>query len=160
MKKLFITALIICITFASCSSERVDYSFLETDEIVNDIVKSAPVEFGYCDVSEYYIQNYFSELVGVEDGKIYTCNESSNFNEFGVFRFATDKEAKKGLKHLNNYLSSAKKEFENGIIYDVSEYPKFTGARARQFGNYLIYTILDPKESQAAFDAVKRIENK
>ena len=52
------------------------------------------------------------------------------------------------------------KEFENGIIYDVSEYPKFTGARAERFGNYLIYTILDPRESQSAFEAVKKTENK
>lgn len=160
MKKTLITVFIICVLLASCSRESVDYSFLNTDEIVNDIVENASVEFGYCDVSEYYLQNYFGELVGVEEAKIYACNESSNFNEFGVFKFATAKEAEKGLRFLDSYITAAKKEFENGIIYDVSEYPKFTGARAERFGNYLIYTILDPRESQSAFEAVKKTENK
>lgn len=156
MKKTLIIVFLACMVLVSCSGESIDYSFLETDEIVNDIIENAPVEFGYCDVSEYYLKNYFSELVGVEEGKIYTCNESSNFNEFGVFKFVTAKDAKKGLAIIDRYLSAAKKEFENGIIYDVSEYPKFTGARSERFGNYLIYTIIDPQESQSAFEAIKK----
>ena len=160
MKKTLITVFIICVLLVSCSRESVDYSFLNTDEIVNDIVENASVEFGYCDVSEYYLQNYFGELVGVEEAKIYACNESSNFNEFGVFKFETSKAAENGLRALDSYITTAKKEFENGIIYDVSEYPKFSGARVERLGNYLIYTILNPKESQSAFETVKKTENK
>ena len=156
MKKTLIMILIISAVLTSCSRDTTDYSSLEIEGIVNNIVEHAPVEFGYCDVSDYYMENFFSELQGLQEYRIYTCNESSNFNEFGVFKFADVNDASDGMKVIRRYLETAKTEFENGIIYDINEYPKFTNAKVERVGLYLIYTVLNRNESDSAFTAIKQ----
>ena len=155
MKKSLIIILIISALLTACSKDTTDYSALKTEEIVDHIVKYAPVEFGYCDVSDYYMKNYFSDLRAPLEYRIFTCNESSNFNEFGVFKFSDEGDAEDGLKVLRHYLNTSKEEFENGIIYDINEYPKFTNARMEKVGVYLIYTILNKNEADSAFAAIK-----
>lgn len=124
----------------ACYKNAYVESVEEIEKIFFDNLKS---EFGYCDVSDYYRSNYFGGLCGIKECKIYTSNESTNFDEFGIMLFDNEKNAKKAKKTVNNYLANAKEEFRSGIIYNVAEYPKFEAARLELYGNYLIYGILD-----------------
>ena len=134
MKKILLSILITCAFISSCNTPNDSFS-IDFESVEKIMIENTDSEFGYCDVSQYYLDSYFKTIDGITKAKISVSNDSSNFNEFGIFEFKTDSDAKKSVKNIKTYLLSAKKEFENGIIYDVEEYPKFENAKAERFGN-------------------------
>lgn len=125
-------------------------------EAVSEAVRrSAPTEFEYVDNTEYAMQHDFAELSFVDDSCIVVCAESTNFSEFGVFHLANEKDVGRCERLLRSYLSTRKSQFQNGVIYDVGEYPKFENARVFSVGRFVIYTILDAKDASAAEKAVR-----
>lgn len=155
MKKFICTFLLLAVLFAFCSYSVLCASSKSAESVSEIIRRQAPEDFGYLDNTEYYMQYYFSELSFVDDACIVACNESTNFNEFGVFHVKSESNIKPCVKVLQSYLQKAKARFKSGIVYDVQEYPKFENAKVTVIGQYVIYTILDSKQSKAALDAVK-----
>ncbi len=153
MKRIIYLLLLIVSTLTSCAHDN--YSELNITQIEKIIVDNAPTEFEYSDVSDYYLNSYFKSLPAVLEAKICVCNDSSNFNEYGIFRFESENDAQNALGTVRNYLYSAKSEFENGIIYDIEEYPKFENATAKRFGKYVVYTILNKKDSENIYSILK-----
>lgn len=153
----FAVALMLC----SCSRDNNPaIKNLSIDHIVKVVSESAPAELGYSDVSKYYLISQFSKLQNLKDLKVFTCNDSLNFNEFGVFEFASVEDAEKGIKKIKEYLYTAKKEFEKGIIYDTEEYPKFQNAKAKVFGNFVFYGILDKDNIKKAISTIEELVQK
>ena len=132
---------ILIVTLSSCQSEFNDN--FTANQIESSIFAEVNGNGGYCDVSEYYFNNFFSDMNGIRDYKIYVSDESTNFDEFGIFEFNSAKNAQKAKSKVKAYLVSAKKAFESGIIYNAEEYPKFQSAKVERYGNNLVYTILD-----------------
>ena len=159
MKKILLSILITCAFISSCNAPKEDFS-IDLDNVEKIMIENTDSEFGYCDVSQYYLDSYFKTIDGITKAKISVSNDSSNFNEFGIFEFKTDSDAKKSVKNIKTYLLNAKKEFENGIIYDVEEYPKFENAKAERFGNIVIYTILNEDDSQKVYSEIKKQSKK
>ena len=116
------------------------------------IQKACPVEFRYVDNTEYYMSTYFSDMKNVDDFHIITCADSTNFNEIGVFHVKDTGSIQSNTKTLKKYLLKIKQNFENGVVYNTMEYPKFENAKVFAVGNYLIYTVMDK-------DNVKKAEN-
>ena len=116
------------------------------------IQKACPAEFGYVDNTEYYMSTYFSDMKNVDDFHIVTCADSTNFNEIGVFHVKDTGSIQSNTKTLKKYLLKIKQNFENGVVYNTMEYPKFENAKVFAVGNYLIYTVMDK-------DNVKKAEN-
>lgn len=155
MKKLFFILISVCLVFSSCRSvETINYD-TEIADIEKVFYKNLNSDIGYCDVSEYYISNYFLDIKDIEEYKIYTSNDSTNFDEFGIFKFTTEKAARKYTNTVKNYLNKSANEFQNGIIYNINEYPKFQNADVKVFGKYLVYTILLPEKSEEIFKEIK-----
>ena len=121
------------------------------------VEKAVPLEFGYVDNTEYYMNRYFSKLKNADDCYIVTSAESTNFNEFGIFRFKNKSELKAAKHVLRDYLATRRTEFESGVIYNTAEYPKFQNATVLTFENYICYTILTPSDLKKATAAAKEL---
>lgn len=139
----------------SCTMSQESQYELDIDSIQRMFEEAAPSDFGYCDVSDFYREAFFDRLDGVKECRIFKCNESTNFNEFGIFEFANVEKARKAETEIKNYLSESKHEFENGIIYNVNEYPKFKNASMKRFDNFVVYSILDAANTEKAFSELK-----
>lgn len=107
------------------------------------IQKSCPARFGYVDNTQYYMSSYFSDLKDVEDFCIATAADSTDFSQIGVFRMKSNSSIATNKKMLSDYVKHSKKTFENGIVYNTQEYPKFENATVIGKDNYLVYVILD-----------------
>lgn len=126
-------------------------------EAVSEVIRrAAPVDFGYVDNTEYAMQHDFAELSYVDDSCIVVCAESTNFNEFGVFHVENTSDVRLCEKYLKSYLAKRKSQFQNGVIYDIAEYPKFENAKVLVADHYIIYVILDAAQGKAAGDAIKQ----
>lgn len=157
MKKLLFLFISVCFLCSACNNSNIINTNVEITDIESVFYKNLNSEIGYCDVSEYYRQNYFSDLQELEEYKIYTSNDSTNFDEFGIFKFKTEEAARKYIKAIKKYLTNSENEFQNGIIYNINEYPKFKNADVEILGKYLIYTILLPEKSEKIFYEIKAL---
>ena len=142
------------IILTSCQNNAHVSNSVVTSDIEDIFYQNLNSDIGYCDVSEYYRDNYFSDVLNIEECKIYTSNDSTNFDEFGIFRFTNEGDARRASDTIKNYLNNSKYEFENGIIYNIQEYPKFQNADVKIYGKYLIYTILLPEKSEKIYDEI------
>lgn len=124
------------------------------------IQKACPVQFGYVDNSHAYMSNHFAELRGIDDFHIVTCADSTNFSEIGVFHVKDAKLISQNQKLLKKYLLKIKQNFENGVVYNVEEYPKFENAKVFSAGEYLVYVVLDKACAQKAEKAVRDLLGK
>ena len=162
MKRIIIGVILFCVLGILCSCSKVEANSMTSpvsiDDVVDAVHNGAQSEFGYSEVSRYYLEDYFSELSNVNNVRIYKCNDSLNFNEFGVFEFTSHKAAKNGLQGIQKYLKKAKENFENGVVYDIKEYPKFQNAKAKVFDNYVIYTILEEKQTKNVFNNIEKTQ--
>ena len=144
MKKLKKVICVVCILIFILVSCKAETSVnLTASQIESVILTELSGEVGYCNVSEYYFNNFFSDIKGIKDYKIYVADESTNFDEIGIFEFDSVKSAEKAKSKIGAYLATSKKDFESGIIYNAEEYPKFQNAKVERYGNNLVYTILD-----------------
>ena len=156
MKRILCLLVFTSIFLTGCGNQKNVGSPIHANEIEAMILGSLTSGFGYCDVSEYYKNNYFNSFEGLNACKIYTCNESTNFDELGILEFESDKSANKALRPVKEYLDQAKEEFKCGIIYNVEEYPKFEAARAEVFGNCIVYTILNKNVADGIFSILAK----
>ena len=154
MKKflcLFFATLIMLLLYTNVSAKAVP----DAKTVSETIQKVCPDHFGYVDNSEYYMSSYFSGLEDVDDFHIVTCADSTNFSEIGVFHMKNNDHQAENKKLLKRYLQKIKQNFENGVVYNADEYPKFENARVISVGNYLIYTVLDRHHVLRAEKAVR-----
>lgn len=119
------------------------------------IQAEVPVKFGYVDNTEYCIQYDLKGLFGVDDSHIVVCADATNFNEIGVFHVEGAANTKRCAKQLSEYLKQRKTRFQNGVVYDINEYPKFENAKVTVIGQYVIYTILTPSHTTKAIRAAE-----
>ena len=121
----------------------------------DEICAAIPTEFGYVDNTSYALANDFSSLNCVGDVCVVVCAESTNFNEIGVFYVNDPSDVKACANFLQRYLRERKHRFENGVIYDVKEYPKFENATVTVSDHYVVYTILDRESTFVVKDILK-----
>ena len=159
MKIKVILLAFVLLALASCSAQADRITTADAREIASIIEESAPSSFGYCDVSEYYEESFFDDMSDLLQCYVFKCNESTNFNEFGIFEFESPSDAKKNEIIIKNYLVKSRQDFENGIIYNTAEYPKFKNATLRRYGNFVIYTILNSDEADKAYSEISNYIN-
>ena len=142
MKALFRSLIFILLALCLCLplSAR---GKLDAKAVSEALQKACPTEFGYVDNSEYYMRTYFSDLADVDDFHIVTCADSTDFSEIGVFHMKDTAHLSQNQKLLKKYLAKIKSNFENGVVYNTKEYPKFENAKIFASGNYLVYAVLD-----------------
>jgi len=149
-----ITLMVLLMT---CTLSFSTAALTSTEKIAESVCQAVPTDFGYFDNTKYQMQCYFSDLFFVDDCCIMVCSDSTNFNEFGIFHVKNKENAKVCAQHLEAYLQASRSRFMSGVIYDIEEYPKFKNAKVSIIKDYVIYTILDVKETEKVVDTVKDI---
>ena len=156
MKKFFCSISIILLMLTLCLTLSARET-LDAKGVSERLQSACPTEFGYVDNSEYYMGTYFSALQDVDDFHIVTCADSTNFSEIGVFHLKDAAHLSQNQKTLKKYLAKIKSNFENGVVYNTKEYPKFENAKVFSYGNYLVYVVLDKAEAAKAESALRAI---
>lgn len=158
MKKHKLLLVIFCIFLVACNNTDNVVNEIKLSDIDHVFLENSDFEIGYCDVSDYYLSNYFKSIENVENCKIYISNDSTNFDEIGIFEFYTTTDAHCQIDKIKEYLIESKNKFESGIVYNVYEYPKFKASTVRTYGRCLVYTILSTEHSKKIFDGIKKLE--
>lgn len=156
MKKTLASFLLFLLTITFCLPLSAKES-LDAKKVSEILQNACPTEFGYVDNSEYYMGSYFSSLQDVDDFHIVTCADSTNFSEIGVFHLKNGTHLSQNQKLLKKYLAKIKSNFENGVVYNTKEYPKFENAKTFTKGNYLVYVVLDKDQATKAQTALGSI---
>ena len=154
MRKFYVIALAIAVLVFV---PRVNARNISAEAVSDAIQLALPTEFGYVDSTDYLMRHEFSSLCGIFDSHIVVCADSANFNEFGVFFVKNTTDIKPCIKQLGEYLSNRKTQFQSGVVYNPSEYPKFEGAKVFSVGQVIIYTILDTSQGAIAEKTVKKM---
>ena len=158
MKNLFFIIVTLAIFTTSCAKAPQKDQNLSVDNIDKTFQKHINSEMGYCDVSQYYLENYFSKMPIPSAYKIFTSNDSTNFDEYGIFEFKTVKQAKQSASKIKDYLIQSKKEFQSGIVYNVEEYPKFENSTLKNYGRYIVYAILSPEKTCGILNDIDKMK--
>ena len=156
MKKILGSFLLILLALTLCfplSAKKVT----DAKEVSELLQAACPTEFGYVDNSEYYMSSYFSSLEDVDDFHIVTCADSTNFSEIGVFHLKNSTHLSQNQKLLKKYLAKIKANFENGVVYNTKEYPKFENAAVITVDDFVIYMILTPDQSAKATQLLQNL---
>ena len=155
MRRVFVLFIVITLLFSACPSA---YAKNTSAKAISETIQAAiPAEFGYVDNTEYAVRHELSNLTCVDDCYVVVCAESTNFNEFGVFHVDNESNVKRCAKQLTEYIARRKIQFQNGVIYDINEYPKFENAKVTAIDCYVIYTILDIPQRTAALESIKSV---
>lgn len=120
-------------------------------------LEKIPVEGGYSNADADFIEFTFPACAEYADDYAiaYASNTSANINEVGVLHAANTEDAGKLFDATKQYLADRKDAWMNAINYTPDEHPKMENAVCRQYGNYVVYTILTNEDSSAVLDVIE-----
>lgn len=149
---------IISIAFAvfflvSCANES--YTDTKTAKEVNSAIESSiKTEKGVKILDDDAILNISdSEIPYLKDYIFIKANDSSDLNEYGIFR-VEDGKADDMKALLENYVKS-KQEMYRAYEYFPAETAKVDNATVSVFGNYVVYSFLNEADTEAFHNAIK-----
>ena len=80
---------------------------------------------------------------------------SQTINEYGVFKAASEDDARLLCKDINLSLDVRRERWDDRYYSD--EKPKLDAARAESFGRYVVYGVLYPTELEKLFENTKSL---
>ena len=157
MKKLFCTALLICLSLCSCS--RSQYA---DDVACTDLSKHMRNVLGdgqeYTEFDSTHREFYFEDSDEYDDCSLIYSTDTNDINEIGVFHTKNGDAADDIAEDCREYIADMKENSRTFISsYAPTELPKLDGAEVRRFGNYVVYTVLPTDKAEAVFDAVREM---
>ena len=123
----------------------------ETVEYVNDGLE-------YAEYGESQLKYEFGDAArGAEEYCILYSVKVEDINEIGVF-FAKDEQNVKAIaEDCKKYIDDMKENKRAFISsYAPDQLPKLDKAEVRICGNYVMYAVLDPKDSELAYNQIKK----
>lgn len=158
----FALALItLLLTLAACNSTGSYRNDLDTDAIINSLTVKVPIEDGYYEADDDYVDFYFpaSDHI-IDDSEIMFARASTNKNQIGVFKAEAGKVEE--LKKLcEDYIKTTQERWVAQADYTPAEHPKIAEAEVRVYGNYVIYAMLLEADREIVFaEAEKLLSNK
>ena len=160
MKKGYMVLILILLVgaiFSSCAKEE----FTSTLSC-NELSKSLEKEFSgdgqeFSCYSKEELKFLFPDTDVYEDGLVIYSSDGVDITEIGIMRAKDENDAIALLEDAKGYIKDIqeqKREFLQN--YSPSELSKLNSAEARRFGQYVIFTIAEPYESNAVFSAAEK----
>jgi len=148
------------LTAVACNSPSNYRNDLDADAVINSLMVKIPVDDGYYEADDDYVDFYFPASDDIiDDSEIMFARASTNKNQVGVLK-AEDGRAEDLKKLCENYISTMQERWVAQADYTPEEHPKMEGAEVRVFGNYVIYAMLLPADREAVFaEAEKLLSN-
>lgn len=153
MKRAVVVAALslLCLILCSCAMERYSDS-LGSAELAKHLTDEIS---GLEDYTEYADDD--TELfTDAYDSCILYSKDADDQGEIGVIRAGSEQDAKKLLDEVNAYLERTRSERRAFVEnYLPAESVKLDSARARRFGSYVIYAILESERVSELFEAAE-----
>ena len=85
-------------------------------------------------------------------------SSSDDIGEIGVFHARSQEDSLELLDDVTEYLHDLKEEKSAFVRnYLQGEQEKLDGCTVKRFGNYVVFTVLDPSQSSAVFKQVEKM---
>ena len=145
------TLSLLCLILCSCASERYSDS-LGSAELAKHLTDEISGLEDYAEYAEDDIELFADSY----DPCILYSKDADDQGEIGVIRAGSEQDAKKLLDEVNAYLERTRSERRAFVEnYMPAESVKLNSARARRFGSYVIYAILESERVSELFEAAE-----
>lgn len=156
----YIRLLLICLCallLVACSKPkyRTDIS---CRELCADVVDGVDGGGEYAEYGDQHLKYEFGDSArGAEDHCILYSVRVEDISEIGVFFASDEKDVKDIAEDCKRYIENIKEDKRAFISsYAPDQLPKLDKAEVRICGNYVMYTVLYPKDSESAYDQIKK----
>ena len=164
LKRILFIAVLFCslaCIFVSCSQDK-HSSSLSCFEISSALAREISVPGGeFSQYSSDDIKFFFPDSSNYTDACISYSTDSTDVAEIGVLRSANEESAKALYEEVKNHiknLQEQKREFLRN--YSPNELQKLNSAQARRFGEFVVYTVSDPKDQENLFAKAEELFTK
>ena len=147
-----ITVVLLLCLLCACGGSSKDVAMADVQNAVTAAVDIDSFD-NISEKNERYIMMFgFSEDCIPDEYFIYCAKESTNCDEFGVFKAADSSSVQEIKTAVEQYI--ANKPLSNNVAaYFPEEMPKYDNAKVWVEGDYVMYAILDGDARQAVSDA-------
>ena len=156
MKKIFALILIMTICLVACSKNNETKSNYLTNVDCNDladiVLNNAP-DISFTQAEEAYVQLNISVDTSLCDDYIVYISQTGSADLFGIFKANSLENAEKVLEMADKYLENLEKNFMSE--YQPDELPKVKNAVAKQFGNYVVFTVLEESQKTLSLQEIE-----
>ena len=143
---------LLCLILCSCAAERYSDS-LGSAELAKHLTDEIS---GLEDYTEY-ADDDIELFTDAYDCCILYSKDADDQGEIGVIRAGSEADAKGLLDEVNAYLERTRSERRAFVEnYMPAESVKLNSARARRFGSYVIYAILESERVSELFEAADK----
>ena len=151
MKRVLILSLL-CLLLCSCATRGYSDS-LGTAELAKRLTDEISGLEDYAEYADDDIELFTDSY----DSCILYSRDADDQGEIGVIRAGSEQDAKKLLDEVNAYLERTRSERRAFVEnYLPAESVKLNSARARRFGSYVIYAILESERVSELFEAAEK----
>lgn len=155
MKKFIFLTVIAAAVLSSCA--KVGYAdSVSCSDIGTAVFNVADSEKEYAPFEPSHIEQYFKETDKYDDYYAVYSTDTADIDELGIFHATSNNNADAMVKECQSYIEELQKNSRAFIAsYAPLELPKLDGAQVRQFGNYVIYTVLEEEQANKIFKQVR-----
>lgn len=157
MKKILFTlcAFVFAFILVSCSKSNDYRDDLPCSEIARAVCDEADVDGGYSAYEKEHIAFLFENTNLYNDCCVMYSTEVTDINEIGVFHCENKDNAKSLAETVSEYLTDMQTEQKAFIeSYAPRELPKLKSAEVREYGNYVIYLIMNDEDKEDAIEEI------
>ena len=146
-----ILGIVIALVYPSNEEYKNEYS---ANELYTKVENSFFTEGGVKILEEDIILEFVDKIPEyIEDYVVVKANNAKNINEVGIFK-VDGKNSNEMKSIIEKYVINLQKSYR-AMDYFPEEIEKIDGARIKVFGNYVIYSFLNEKDSDAFYKAIK-----
>ncbi|MBR2370704.1 MAG: DUF4358 domain-containing protein [Clostridia bacterium] len=152
---IIVLATLMMLSAVSCGAEYKDD--IKASALSEAALAKISVEGGYAVADADFMEFNFPDGAKYADdyAVAYAANTSANINEVGILHAKTAEDAKSLFEATKAYLADRKEAWMNAINYTPDEHPKMENAVCKQYGNYVVYTILTTADSGAVLEVIE-----
>ena len=153
---LLILLCLLTLAFSSCK-QQTRGSALTSKGVSSALIAEISEPDAYMEYTSEDI-SYFSFASGKDlDISVLYSLDSTDVGEIGVVQVESDK-AKEMLSEIEDHLK-AQREEKSAFLksYAPDELSKLENAKAKRFGEYIVYTILSPEDTEAVFKKAEEL---
>lgn len=146
-----LSVLMICIMLVSCAVTYTDS--LSSQELMWVAREVIDTESGMRWIDEDIILEFADDMPEyLRDFAVVRSNDAKNINEIGVFR-VEEGHATEVFDMATGYIQS-KQNMYRAMNYFPEEQEKVDNATVKIFGNYVVYSFLNEKDTSALYTAI------
>lgn len=150
-----IVALVLILSLVSNSNYT---DALSSTQIYNGVADSFTTEKGVKILDDDVILEFTDDdLPYLKDYIVVKANYTKNINEVGIFRVESGK-ANELKKIIEQYVEETQQIYR-AMDYFPEEVEKIDFATVKVFGNYVIYSFLNEKDTEAFYKAIENLVN-